>query len=161
MRPAATVVAAGALALAALSGCGGSTSGDDAPLAWKGTPTAYRPADLPNDRVVLATVRNRSSKPVRLEAAKLVVRDAGGHVLRSSGRFVTAYAHGLYGAFQKPDPLPPDELKRLGLVITLAPGRTSPLYVAWRLTRGSTEPVTVDYGKGRLTLPKAARPATR
>jgi len=151
--------AAGAAALLAATlaaGCGGSKS-DATPLAWEGTPVAYRPANLPTDRVLLAKVRNASSKPIRLDAAKLVVRDASDTVMRSSGRYIAGYAHGLYGAFQKPDPLPPGELKRLGLVITLAPGKTAPLAVAWRLKSDAKEPARVDYGGGSLALPRVAR----
>ena len=159
MRTAAALAAAASIA--ALAGCGGGSSkgatGDGRPpLAWKAPPQAYRPADLPNDRVVLAAVRNVSDKPVQLDAAKLVVRDADGHVLRSSGRYIAGYAHGLYGAFQKPDPLPPDELKRMGIRITLQPGRTAPVYVAWRLGSGSRGPATVDLGPARLKLPSKA-----
>ena len=162
MRRAAALTAVASLA--ALAGCGGGngggTPGSDRPaLAWKATPKAFRPHDLPNDRIALATVRNVSGKPVQLDSAKLVVRDADGHVLRSSGRFIAGYAHGLYGAFQKPDPLPPDELKRMGIRITLQPGRTAPVYVAWRLLASSRSPATVDLGPARLSLPSRATTA--
>jgi hypothetical protein len=157
VRGAAAVAAVAAAAVVA--GCGGKAA-PASPLAWQGTPVAYRPVDLPTDRIVLAKVRNDSGKPIRLEAAKVVVHDADGKVLRSSARYIAGYAHGLYGAFQKPDPLPPDELKRMGLVITLAPGKTAPLYVAWRLAPGSKEPARVDYGAGSLALPQRTKPAT-
>lgn len=158
--------AAGVAALAAAAvltaGCGGASkpASSSAPLAWQGTPVAFQPHDLPQDRVLLAKVRNTSGAPVRLDATKLVVRDASDRVLRSSGRYIAGYAHGLYGAFQKPDPLPPDELKRMGLAITLAPGKTAPLAVAWRLAPGSREPARVDYGAGSLVLPQRAKPGS-
>jgi hypothetical protein len=154
-RAALAGLAAGAAAAAAIGGCGGAR--DQPPLAWKGTPQAFRSKTLPHDRVVLATVRNASSHPLHLEAAKLVVRDAGGHRLVSTAQFVAAFSHGLYGAFQQPSELPAEELSRRGLVVTLRPGASAPLTVAWRLAGGSREPATVDYGSGRLTLPRASR----
>jgi hypothetical protein len=148
-------LAAVAVAASAIAGCGGAD--DRPPLAWKGKPQAFRSETLPHDRVVLATVRNASSQPLHLEAAKLVVRDAAGHRLVSTAQFVAAFSHGLYGAFQQPSELPPEELTRRGLVVTLRPGASAPLTVAWRLAGGSREPATVDYGPGRLTLPRASR----
>jgi hypothetical protein len=155
VRPAVFAAAAVAAAASAIAGCGGAK--DQPPLAWKGKPQAFRPKALPRDRVVLATVRNASKQPLHLEAARLVVRDAGGHRLVSTAQFVAAFSHGLYGAFQQPSELPPGELKRRGLVVTLRPGASAPLTVAWRLTGGSREPATVDYGTGRLILPRASR----
>jgi hypothetical protein len=151
------VLATGAVAASAsaIAGCGGAR--DRPPLAWKGRPQAFRSESLPHDRVVLATVRNASSRPLHLDAAKLVVRDAGGHRLVSTAQFVAAFSHGLYGAFQQPSELPPGELTRRGLVVTLRPGASAPLTVAWRLAGDSREPATVDYGSGRLTLPRASR----
>jgi hypothetical protein len=153
-RAALGALGAGAAA-AAIAGCGGAK--DQPPLAWDGKPEAFRSTTLPHDRVVLAVVRNASSQPVHLEAARLVVRDAGGHRLVSTAQFVAAFSHGLYGAFQQPSELPPEELTRRGLVVTLRPGASAPLTVAWRLAGDSREPATVDYGSGRLTLPRAAR----
>ena len=140
---------------AVMAGCG---SDDDkasgAPLAWTKEPVAYVSEDLPNDRVILAQVRNRSSDPVHLVASKIVVRDAAGRVLRSHGQYIAGYAHGLYGAYQKPARVESSESRRLGLDITLPPGKVAPLAVAWRLKPGSREPATVDYGEGKLTLPR-------
>lgn len=151
-------IAAAALAAVVATGCGGSAkAGSAAGVRWVSTPTVFKPQNLPRDRVVLAKVRNASGKPVRLEAAKLVVRDADDHVLKSAGRYIAGYGHGLYGAFQKPSPLPPQELTRLGYVVTLAPGATAPLSIAWRLPAGAKEPVRVDYGGGELAMPAAAK----
>jgi hypothetical protein len=144
----------GAVALLAFAGCGGSGGdGGSAALVWQGRPTAYSSDAKPQDRVVVARVRNRSSKPVRVDAAKVKVLDADGHALRSYARFIAAYAHGLYPAFQKPSELPPDELKRLGYVVTVAPGAAAPVTVAWRAPAGSPGPATVDLGVARLELP--------
>jgi hypothetical protein len=139
----------------AVAGCGGDddkTSG--APLTWTKEPVAYVSRDLPHDRVILAQVRNRSSDPVHLVASKIVVRDASGTVLRSHGQYIAGYAHGLYGAYQRPARVEASESRRLGLDITLEPGKVAPLAVAWRLKPGSREPATVDYGEGKLTLPR-------
>jgi hypothetical protein len=155
-RAALAALAAGAVAVTpAIAGCGGAVK--QPPLAWKDRPQAFRSKTLPQDRVVLATVRNASSQPLRLDAGKLVVRDAGGHRLVSTVQFVAAFSHGLYGAFQQPSELPPEELTRRGLVVTLRPGASAPLTVAWRLAGGAREPATVDYGSGRLILPLAPR----
>lgn len=146
---------------ASAGGCGGQKqkSAVDA-LTWDKAGPAYKPPNLPTDRVLLAHVRNRSKAPVVLDASKLVVRDASGTVLKSNGRYIAGYAHGLYGAFQKPSELPPEELTRLGYRITLAPGKIAPLAVAWRLRPGSKEPATVDYGSGTLTLPRGSTPGS-
>lgn len=153
-----------AVALAALlaGGCGGS--GKPAvprdPLAWARSPLMFRADGLPHDRVVLGTVRNRSRSPIHLVADRIRVRDAHGRPVRSWGRYVAAYAHGLYGAFQKPSQLPPGELSRLGLVIDVRPGRVVPLAVAFRLDSATRPPLRVDYGPGTLALPTRAHPET-
>jgi hypothetical protein len=120
----------------------------------------FRAAGLPRDRVVLGTVRNRSGQPVHLVAARIRVRDAGGRPVRAWGRYVAAYSHGLYGAFQKPSELPPGELSRLGLVIDVRPGKVVPLAVAFRLSPATRPPLRVDYGPGTLRLPERARSET-
>jgi hypothetical protein len=73
---------------------------------------------------------------------------------------VAAYAHGLYGAWQKPSQLPPGELSRLGQVIDVRPGAVVPLAVAFRLGSGTRPPLRVDYGPGTLRLPPRARSET-
>lgn len=153
----AAVAAATALLVAA---CGGSDSGEEvAPLAWTAPPQVFRTKALPNDRVAVGSVRNTSDKPVLLDASALKVVDADGKALRSSGQYAAGFAHGLYGAFQKPDPIPPGELKRLGLLITIPPGKTAPVAVSWSLPRGddTQRPAEVDYGKGRLVLPTVVK----
>ena len=149
----------GVLALT-LGGCG--SAHPSAPLRWQGALQAFNPADLPHDRVMLARVRNVSSRPVRLVASRVVVRDSRGRVLKSSARFIASYAHGLYGAFQQPSTLPPQELSRLGEVITLPARAAAPLALAWRvLDDNATAAATLDYGSGRLSLPTSVRPAAR
>jgi hypothetical protein len=157
-------LAAGALAGAlVVAGCGGGERPAQVrdPLAWAGTPLLFKATGLPRDRVLLGTVRNRSRRPVHLVAARISVRDSGGRAVRSWGQYVAGYAHGLYGAYQKPSPLPPGELRRLGLVIDLPPGRTAPLAVAFRLAAPASGPLRVDYGPGTLSIPARTRPQTQ
>ncbi len=149
--------AAAGVVVVVLAGCG-SKPADEARLAWKSTPAAFSPKALPTDRVVLGTVRN-ASKQARLvlSASEVHVVDAAGRRLKGSAQFIASYAHGLYGAYQKPVDVEEPELLRLGLKIKLAPGRTAPLYVSYRLRPGLKLPVHVDYGSGTLPLPSRAK----
>jgi hypothetical protein len=153
--------ALGITALAvAIAGCGGSPKPDSGRLSWAGKPSVYRARDLPNDRVVIARVRNTGSKTLHLIGSKLVVRDANGRVLDASASFTTTFAHGLYGALQQPaGGPPPAELIRLGKAIYLPAGGSAPFYAAWRLAAGTKEPVRIDYGTGSLAVPAATSTA--
>src|SRR5690349_15391671 len=145
-------------ALVAAAGCGG----DDKPssgLSWDGRPNVFRAAHLPNDRVVVAHVRNVGSKTLYLVASKVVVRDAAGHRLKSSAGFTPAFAHGLFGALQQPNPVPKAELLRLGKIVYLPAGATAPFFAAWTLGPKTKEPVTIDYGSGSLDVPAATATA--
>jgi len=148
-------LAALAITAIAAAGCGGGGSGHrPGALAWAGKPLVFRSHDLPHDRVVVAHVRNVGKSTLHLIAARLVVRDANGRALKSSAGFTTTFAHGLFGAYQKPNPVPAAELIRLGKVVYLAPGASVPFYAAWRLGPHSREPVHVDYGVGSLAVPR-------
>jgi hypothetical protein len=147
----------GALVLL-VAGCGGGDQPQTG-LRWDGTPKVFRAAHLPNDRVVIARVRNVGDRTLHLVAADLVVRDAEGHALKGSAAFTTTFAHGLFGALQQPNPVPPAELIRLGKVIYLPAGASAPFYAAWTLTSATKEPVSVDYGSGSLELPQATATA--
>jgi hypothetical protein len=155
VKRAAVALAGAALALA---GCGGG--GEErrsTGLRWKREPLVFRATRLPSDRVLTGTVENRSGRSLHIVAANIRVRDAGGAALHSYAQFVNAYAHGLYGAYQKPKPLPPNELSRLGLVVTLPPGSVIPLTVAYRVTASTRDPLRVDYGSGSLAVPSRVR----
>jgi hypothetical protein len=143
-----------ALSATALVGCGGGTH--SGPLALV-SPRVLIPHRLPHDRVLVARVRNTSSGTLHLVAARIVVRDRSGRRLQASAGFTTTYAHGLFGAFQQPNPVPRAELIRLGRLIDLVPGATAPFYAAWRLLPGSKEPVDIDYGQGRMRAPERAQ----
>jgi len=142
--------------VAAASGCGATAPRK--PLAWITSPQVYVPRDLPRDHIVVGRIRNASSDTVRVQATALRVRDARGSALESSAGFTSSYAHGLFGAFQRPSAMPIREQVRLGRIVILDPGATSPLFAAWRLLPGSREPVRIDYGSGTLPVPTATHP---
>jgi hypothetical protein len=136
-----------------------STSADDDAstgtiLTWEEPPLAITPPDLPNDRVAYGTVRNTSVEGLKAATKDFEVRDAGGETLEASVQFLGSYAHGIYGAFQKPHPLPPEELSRLGYRVALRSGQTAPLTVSYRLGPDSELPATLFYrGSPALELP--------
>jgi hypothetical protein len=157
VRSSALSVASAALALSfGGAGCGAGTA--HGPLSWSATPQVFRQRDLPSDRILIGQVRNASKRTLRILAATLRIRDVKGRVLESSAGFVANYAHGLFGAFQQPSAQPLRELLRLGRLVILQPGTTSPLFAAWRLPVNAREPVSIDYGNGTLTVPTATRP---
>jgi hypothetical protein len=135
------------------------TGSDDAPptgavLTWDKPPLVFIPPELPDDRVTYGTVRNTSLEGLQAGTRDFEVRDADGEKLDASVQFLGSYAHGLYGAFQKPHPLPSDELSRLGLHVGLKSGQTSPLTVSYHLAADSKLPATLYYrGNPALDLP--------
>lgn len=152
IRRSAATALAGAVALGA-AGCGGADKHEG--LSWEGKPSVFISRNLPNDRVVIARVRNTGTKTLHLIAKDVKVRDADGHVLKGSAGFSTTFAHGLFGALQQPNPVPQAELIRLGKVAYIAAGASVPFYAAWRLKPGTKEPVRIDYGSGSLAVPAA------
>jgi hypothetical protein len=139
-----------------LVGCTADHANDPGRLSWLGKPNVFKARNLPDDRVVIARVRNTGSKTLHLVASKLVVRDANGRALETTAAFNTTFAHGLYGALEQPAGGPPvQELARLGKAIYLSAGGSAPFYAAWRLGPGAKEPVRIEYGGGSLTVPKA------
>ncbi len=141
-----------------MSGCGGGGAPRN-PLAWIGVPQVFVPHDLPQDRIAVGRLENRSRVTVRVRAVDVRVRDAQGRVLASTAGFTSSYAHGLFGAFQQPSSLPIRELVRLGRIVILDPGASSPLFASWRLPAGARQPIRIDYGSGVLTVPLATRAA--
>jgi hypothetical protein len=147
---------AAAIATIAVAGCGGADKPKEGTLSWLGKPNVFKARNLPNDRVVIAHVRNTGSKTLHLTGSRLVVRDANGRALKTTAAFNTTFAHGLYGALQQPAGGPPvSEQIRLGKTIYLPAGGSAPFYAAWRLTPGAKEPVRIDYGRGSLDVPEA------
>jgi hypothetical protein len=157
LRLSALLVAVAALAVSfTVAGCGASTA--YGPLSWSAKPQVFQQRDLPSDRILVGQIHNASKRTLRIMATTLRIRDAKGHVLESSAGFIASYAHGLFGAFQQPSAQPVRELLRLGRLVILQPGATSPLFAAWRLPGNAREPVSIDYGNGKLAVPTATRP---
>ncbi len=137
------------------------TGSEEAPrtgsvLTWDEPPLVFTPPELPDDRVAYGTVRNTSLEGLQAGTKDFEVLDADGAKLDASVQFLGTYAHGIYGAFQKPRPLPSEELSRLGLHVGLKSGQTSPLTVSYHLTGDSKLPATLYYrGNPALDLPDA------
>ncbi|HEX8102445.1 MAG TPA: hypothetical protein VF533_07535 [Solirubrobacteraceae bacterium] len=150
-------VALGAVALlvvlvgVAVAGPGGASS-DGATVAWSGAPQVYKPPTLPRDRVMAGRVRNTSLRDVDLAVADIRLLDADGHPVRSTARFLAAYARGLYPPTQRPKTPNPNEQRQLGEIVTIRPNQTAPLTVSWRVPPGGKPPVLVDLGRGRPSL---------
>jgi hypothetical protein len=101
-------------------------------LIWADGPHVVTPPALPTDRVMYGQVRNDGLRDIKLDVDELRVVDGAGHRLKSNGRFLQAFVHGLDGASGDPTDVGDAERRRLGQVLTLEPGRTAPLTVAWR-----------------------------
>jgi len=149
------LAALGLFAILALTGEDeDETKPDAAVLSWEDEPLAIAPADLPDDRIAIGTVSNTSLAELKASTSDFDVRDASGRELDSTVQFLGNYAHGVYGAYQKPDPLPEEELTRLGFKVDLDTGETSPLTVSYRLRDDSELPATLYYrGAPALELP--------
>lgn len=143
------VLAAAVIALVAIVAAGGGESGGTGGagdvLAWEGPPLAITPENLPDDRVAYGTVRNASLGELKASIEDFGVRDASGHELQANVQFLGTYAHGVYGAFERPEPLPESERMRLGYQVDLQSGQTSPLTVSYRLGTDAEMPATLYY----------------
>jgi hypothetical protein len=142
-----------AAAVLMLAGCGGAPS--SAPtVAWDGTPLVVRQPELPDDTIVSGRIRNSSGETLALDATDVRLVTAGGDAVQSTARFNTGVTHQLYPPREGPREKDPTFLReRLGEVATVAPGKTVPLVVSWRVQPGGSQPVKVDLGRGSLTLP--------
>jgi hypothetical protein len=126
-----------------------------AQLAFAGTPKVLRVPELPRDRVLTARLTNTSLRPAELDVDQVKVVDAQGRTVKSSVRFLSAFAHGLFSAervnlYGKPGKT---ERRRLGEIATLKPRQTIPITLSWRIPAGGAEPVAVDFGGSRVALP--------
>jgi hypothetical protein len=142
-----------AAAAGAATGCGNGAKQGGGGLSWAGTPRIFLPRGTPGDRVLIGRVRNDSRDTLHILASRVIVRDAGGTPLRGSAGFTATFAHGLYGAFQRPARLSHAEAVRLGLEVYLPPGRTAPFFAAWHVPPGVRRPLRIDYGAGTLVPP--------
>ena len=146
-----------ALAAGVLAGCGGNHDDSTGELRWAKPPQVFRAHSLPRDRVLMGTVRNESFRPVNIKANQVTVRDRAGRRLPAHVQFIESYAHSLYGAYQRPNPLPPDELARLGFVVKILPGKEAPLTVAYRTRPGLKLPLRIQYSASALSVPARVR----
>ena len=147
------LIALGALAALVAAGCGG---GQKAEISWVGKPALVKPKELPNDRVLVGRIRNRTDHELRLVAADGRIVDARGRVLRSTIRFAAAYGHGLYSYDQQPKEGDPEfEQVRLGEIAIVPPHKTAPLTLSWRLAHGTGAAARVVIGRIVLDLPKS------
>lgn len=139
----------------------GSRSGSDgaataqAPvrLGWLGTPQVFKVPELPRDRILSGQVRNTSTKPVEISVDRVTVVDARGREVRSSVRFLAAFAHGLYPPTDKVGPGGTFTRTRLGEIAKIKPGAAIPMTLSWRVAPGGSAPVEVRFGGGSLPLP--------
>ena len=135
----------------ALAGCGGDDE-EREDLVWANEPTLIRAPTGGADRVVVGEIRNDGADTLELAADQIRVRDAAGAALRSEGRYVATYVHGLYGADVPTDELPESERPRLGLTVLLSPDETTPVYAAFR-DRAGKPPLVLDTGHASLPIP--------
>jgi hypothetical protein len=151
VRPRAAGVAL--LAAAALGGCGS----DEQPageLHWTAKPRVFTHPTLRSDRILTGTVRNDGLRPVEVKAREVRLVDSDGRPLQSTAVFVRGYLHGLYPPTRPPaGGVPEREQQRTGDLLKLAPGRTAPLTLSWRLRPGAKPPVRADYPGGSLPIP--------
>jgi hypothetical protein len=145
---------AAAAAVLHQGGCGGS--GDSATgsgeLVWVKPPQLIVPPDLPRDRILTGTLRNQALRQVKSKARDVELRDSSGNRVSASVAFVSSYLHGLYPPTREPQ-LPDSELRRLGRLATIDPGKTTPIVVSWRLPRGAHQPVRVIISGDSLPIP--------
>ena len=148
-------LAALAAAAAIVSGCASADadSGAAAPLSWEGDPVVVRQPQLPDDTVVSGRILNGTDKPVALDARSVTIVRADGSPVRATVTFAEGYSHSLYPPRDAPKETPRQESERLGRAVTIAPGKSAHLTVAWRIPHGSAPPVKIDLGVEKLALP--------
>lgn len=155
------VVAAALIGAVAVLALLGSRSGSDgaataqAPvrLGWLGEPQVFKVPELPRDRILSGQVRNTSTKPVDISVDRVTVVDARGRKVKSSVRFLAAFAHGLYPPTEKIGPGGTFTRTRLGEIAKIKPGAAIPMTLSWRVAPGGSAPVEVRFGGGSLPLP--------
>ena len=146
-----------ALVLVLLAGRGGDgATAAQAPvrLAWEGKPEVFEVKGLPRDRILTGRVRNTSLRPVDVSVDRIEIVDGQGKPLKSTARFLAAFAHGLYPPAQQVKPPGKFERTRLGEIATLKPGQALPLTLSWRVAPGGSAPTEVRFGGGSLDLPR-------
>jgi hypothetical protein len=118
-------------------------------LVWEKAPHVYRPAELPDDRVLRGVIRNDSLRVVTLAARDLDVRERGGEDMESAAIFAPTFIRGVFPQ-NRGEAIPENEQLRIGLRARIEPGKTVPITVSWREQGGRA--ATVDYGTGSLPV---------
>jgi hypothetical protein len=139
-----------------LAGCGtkSETVKGTGAMSWTKKPQMLRLGSKPKDRILFGEVRNDSLRPVKIYASDVKVVDADGRALEATAIFSKGFAHGLYGSTDPRAKAPGEfELARLGRLVRLEPGQTSPLTVSWRLASPGDRPSQVQLGDGALPIP--------
>jgi hypothetical protein len=150
---AAALAAAAALTLAS-AGCGGAPDAAQEKVAWQGKPLVVRQPELPDDTIVSGRITNESGGVLKLDAQNVRLVTADGTAVQSTARFSTGVTHQLYPPREGPREKDPSFLReRMGEIATVAPGRSVPLVVSWRVPGGAPPPVEVDLGGISLALP--------
>jgi hypothetical protein len=140
------LAAAGALALAA---CGGGRADV---VAWHGSPRLLTPPTLPGDRILTGQVRNASPKTLYVQARDVRLVDDAGRRVPGSAIFSDSYAHRIQ-PLNRPDPTPPLEQQRKGIIAQIAPGKVVPLTVSWHERKRAGAPVKVQLAGASLPIP--------
>jgi hypothetical protein len=160
VRIAVVVVSLAAVTAAALLGARTSATGSaSGPLRWEPGAFSFAHETIAGDYVASGAVRNTSGKPVRLVATRNVkVVDADGTPLRSAAVFSNTVGHGLFDPTRLPPArLPEQELRRIGEVGLVAPGKPLPLTVSWHEEPGGPHAARIEYRGGSLPVPDERR----
>jgi hypothetical protein len=158
IRLTAAVALVAAVAVAAVVLLSGSSTADANAVSFKGKVNIFQ-SDIPTDQVLYSQIENTSLRDITLDVEDVVLYDADGNEVRSSIRYLAAFAHGIFPWSQKPDPLGEYERRRLGELKTIKPGQSIPITLSWRLAPGGARPARVDLGPVELPLPD--KPAVR
>lgn len=126
-----------------------------ASLGWAGVPQVTKVPELPRDRILTGRLANESLRPAELDVDRVRLVDARGRDVRSTARFLSNFAHGLFSAesinlYGKPGD---GERRRLGEIATVKPGESVPITLSWRVPSGAAAPIAVDFGGSTVELP--------
>jgi hypothetical protein len=116
------------------------------------------PPNLASDRVLRGLIHNQTGKTVRVTADDVRVLAGDGKRLPTAATFIAGYAHRLYPPTREPKSIPESERERLGDVAVIEPGQQAAVTVSWRLRNKSDHAAEIDFGTGKLAVPREASP---
>jgi hypothetical protein len=144
------------LAAVALAGCGGGSTAAKGGLGWKGEPI-MRVSSATGARVLLGTVKNESSRELRIRAPDVRLVDQHGRRIRSSAAFASSFVRSLIPQNGRPgsrkSEFPEAEQRRIGYLAVLRSGETVPLTLSWNEPAGPRTAKRIVYGAGSLPVP--------